>query len=78
MQVMWWSTLSDQYEEEMKQQADIFAGPYGEQALKDFRCEINSPCTQASFVGIVKAGGRSGGQIDIVGDEWYIHTMCGH
>ena len=41
-QVVWWSSLSDHYEQEMKQQADIFAGPYGEQALKDFRCEIRS------------------------------------
>lgn len=37
-QVVWWSTLSEKYEEDMKQQADIFGGAYGEQALKDFRC----------------------------------------
>ena len=42
-QVVWWSTLSEKYAEEMQQQADIFGGLYGEQARKDFRRAVTRP-----------------------------------
>lgn len=40
MQVVWWSTLSEKYGEEMQAQSGIFAGEYGEQAQTDFRCVV--------------------------------------
>jgi len=38
VQVVWWSTLSEKYGEEIQAQSGIFAGEYGEQAQTDFRC----------------------------------------
>lgn len=36
--MVWWSTLSEKYREEMQAQSGVFGGEHGEQAQTDFRC----------------------------------------
>lgn len=36
-QVVWWSTLSDKFQEEVAAQSEVFGGEHGQQRHKDFR-----------------------------------------